>query len=153
MERLTIDPTTPVYPLRIAAKISNTSIYSLRQYIDQGLLFPHKTKTGRHLFTQIDVLRIQLIRKELDENGLNFAGIKRLLAQIPCWLIKPCSEKDYSNCDAYTSSIEPCWQVTVKGPQCKETECRTCEVYRLVEKYDDIKTIFKEYFKPKKRES
>lgn len=137
------DPTKPLYPLRVASDLSKTSVYSLRQYVDAGLILPYQTPSKRRLYSQIDIQRIKCIRKYLDEYGLNIAGIKVLFAQVPCWLLRPCNEDDCFQCEAYTSSTEPCWQITVKGPACKNEDCRTCAVYRLPEECDDIKSIFK----------
>ena len=138
-----IDPITPVYPLRVAAELTGTSVYALRQYVDLGLILPYKTETNRRLYSQTDIQRIRCIRKYLDEYGLNIAGIKTLFAQVPCWLIRPCSEKDRANCDAYTESHEPCWQVSKKGAACKNEDCRTCNVYQLPNQCVDVKSIFK----------
>ena len=137
------DSTTPLFPLRVAAELSNTSIYSLRQYVDLGLIIPYKTATNRRLYSQVDIQRINCIRKYLDEYGLNVAGIKTLFAQVPCWLIRPCSENDRNNCDAYKEIAVPCWNVTVKGPECQNSDCRICDVYRLSEKCSDLKSLFK----------
>ena len=142
----TIDnPIAPLYPLRVAAELTNTSVYSLRQYVDLGLIIPYKTETNRRLYSQIDISRILCIRKYLDEYGLNIAGIRTMFAQVPCWKIKPCSKADCLNCDAYNSVSEPCWTVSKKGGECESEECRTCSVYRLPEKCQDLKSIFKEY--------
>lgn len=138
-----IDPTTPVYPLRVAAGLTGTSVYALRQYVDLGLILPYKTETNRRLYSETDIQRIRCIRKYLDEYGLNIAGIKTLFAQVPCWLIRPCSEEDRMNCDAYTESHEPCWQVSTKGAACKNEDCRTCNVYQLPNQCVDVKSIFK----------
>jgi len=139
------DATKPLYTLRIAAELSGISKYSIRQYIDKGLIIPFKTETDRHLFSQVDIKRLKSIRADLAINGLNVAGIKRVMAQTPCWLIKPCSETEYSQCDAYSSSNVPCWEATIKGPPCQDTECRTCNVYQLIERVDDLKELFKDF--------
>jgi len=139
------DPTTPLFPLRVAAELTNTSVYSLRQYVDLGLIIPFKTPSNRRLYSHIDLQRILCIRKYLDEHGLNIAGIKAMFAQVPCWLLKPCSAEDRESCDAYESLTEPCWQVSVKGPTCKNEDCRTCTIYRLPEKCSDLKSIFKTF--------
>lgn len=146
MEKNSIDnPTAPLYPLRVAAELTGTSVYALRQYVDLGLIIPFKTTTNRRLYSKVDIQRILCIRKYLDEQGLNIAGIKALLASVPCWLVKPCPIEDREKCDAYTSVSEPCWQVTVKGPTCQEVDCRECDVYRLQEECNDLKSIFKKF--------
>ncbi|NOZ74332.1 MAG: MerR family transcriptional regulator [FCB group bacterium] len=139
------DPTTPLFPLRVAAELTKTSVYALRQYVDLGLIIPFRTPTNRYLYSKTDIQRILCIRRHLDEYGLNIAGIRALFAQVPCWLVKPCPIEDCLTCDAYTSVIEPCWQVTVKGPTCQQADCRTCNVYRLPEKCQDLKTLFKTF--------
>ena len=146
MDKNSIDnPTAPLYPLRVAAELTGTSVYALRQYVDLGLIIPFKTPTNRRLYSKVDIQRILCIRKYLDEQGLNIAGIKALLASVPCWLVKPCPIEDREKCDAYTSVAEPCWQVTVKGPTCQNVDCRECDVYRLQEECNDLKSIFKKF--------
>jgi MerR family transcriptional regulator/heat shock protein HspR len=146
LDKNSIDnPTAPLYPLRVAAELTGTSVYALRQYVDLGLIIPFKTTTNRRLYSKVDIQRILCIRKYLDEQGLNIAGIKALLASVPCWLVKPCPIDDREKCDAYTSVSEPCWQVTVKGPACQNVDCRECDVYRLQEECNDLKSIFKKF--------
>jgi len=146
MEKNSIDnPTAPLYPLRVAAELTGTSVYALRQYVDLGLIIPYKTDTNRRLYSKVDIERILCIRKYLDKQGLNIAGIKAILASVPCWMVKPCPIEDREKCDAYTSITEPCWNVTVKGPTCQNTDCRECDVYRLHEQCNDLKSIIKKY--------
>jgi DNA-binding transcriptional MerR regulator len=137
------DPAAPLFPLRIAAELTGTSVYALRQYVDLGLIIPLKTQTKRRLYSRADIQRILCIRKFLDDHGLNLAGISTMFAQVPCWLLKPCPEKDRQECDAYTSVSEPCWQVSRKGETCQNEDCRDCPVYKLPEKCSDIKSIFR----------
>lgn len=140
-----IDCTKPLYTLRVASELSGVSKYSIRQYIDKGLIIPYKTETERNLFSHVDIKRLRNIRTDLTEHGLNIAGIKRVMAQTPCWLIKPCAEEDYLKCDAYTSSHIPCWESTVKGPMCMQDDCRICNVYQIVDRSDNIKELFKNF--------
>jgi DNA-binding transcriptional MerR regulator len=139
----TSDPAAPLYPLRVAAELSNTSVYALRQYVDLKLILPHKTKSNRRLYSQTDLTRIHCIRTYLDVYKLNIAGIKAMFAQVPCWLLKPCSADDQAQCDAYTAIAEPCWCASQKGPACRDQDCRLCSVYRLSENCQDLKTLFK----------
>lgn len=140
----TDDPTAPLYPLRVAAELSGTSVYALRQYVDLGLILPFKTSSNRRLYSKTDLSRIHCIRTCLDVHKLNIAGIRAMFAQVPCWLLKQCSADDQSKCDAYTAIADPCWTVSNKGPACRETDCRLCPVYRMSENCQDLKTIFKQ---------
>ena len=143
IENNTPSSTEPVYTLGIDSKLSEISIHSIRQYIDNGLIIPHTTTTKRHLFSQVDIKRLKCIKKQLSQMGLNFAGIKALYSLIPCWLIRPCSVESREKCEAYYSVTVPCWEASEKGKECKNEDCRYCNVYRYPEKCTDIKSILK----------
>jgi MerR family transcriptional regulator/heat shock protein HspR len=91
----------------------------------------------------VDILRLKYIHNLLSEDGLNIAGIRALLALIPCWAITECSMAEREPCQAYQSIVNPCWEASEKGTLCKNTNCRECEVYRIVEDYPDIKSFLK----------
>lgn len=143
IENNMLSSTEPVYTLGIASKLSEISLHSIRQYIDNGLIIPHTTTTKRHLFSQVDIKRLKCIKKQLFQMGLNFAGIKALYSLIPCWSIHPCSVESREKCEAYYSVTVPCWEASEKGKECKNEDCRYCNVYRYPEKCTDIKSIFK----------
>lgn len=143
MENNSVVSTTPVYTLSVTADLSGIPVHSIRQYIDKGLMIPFKKESSRNLFSQVDILRLKYIHKLLDEYGLNIAGIRTLLAHIPCWAIRLCSDKEREKCQAYISETNPCWEASEKGTLCKNTNCRECEVYRSVENYPDLKSFIK----------
>jgi len=136
----------PIYTLGVISKLSNISPYSIRQYIDSGLILPFTTKTGRHLFSEIDLLRLKCVKHCLSDMRLNIAGIKALLALIPCWKITNCSLESQKKCDAYYSNSYPCWEASEKGKECKNKNCRVCSVYSYPEKCEDLKSFLKNYF-------
>jgi MerR family transcriptional regulator/heat shock protein HspR len=138
-----IGNTTPVFTLSVVSNLSEIPEHSIRQYIDKGLIIPFRKETNRHLFSQVDISRLKFIHKLLDDNGLNIAGIKALLAMIPCWAVRNCSQEERENCQAYHSNTFPCWEASDKGTLCKNTNCRECEVYKVVEKYPDLKSYLK----------
>ena len=137
------DKSEPLYTLSVVSRLSGVSVYTIQQWINKGLILPFKTPTKRNLFSDIDVVRLRNIRAMIDEHGLNIAGIRALYALIPCWIIKPCTEKDWKVCQAYDSTLYPCWEATEKGPECKHTDCRTCEVYRAPAEAENIKSLLK----------
>lgn len=144
MVQNSIESTTPVYTLSTTAGLSGIPVHSIRQYIDKGLIVPYTKETNRHLFSQVDILRLKYIHKLLNEEGLNIAGIRALLALIPCWAIRSCPMKEREKCQAYQSDAYPCWEASEKGTLCKNTDCRECDVYRIVENYTDIKSLLKD---------
>ena len=135
----------PKYTLGVTARLTDIPVYSIRQYIDKGLLIPFRTETNRHLFSDVDIDRLKCIKKNLETDGLNISGIKTLYSLIPCWAIRPCTPEDRKTCNAYLLSGLPCWEASEKGPNCLNTDCRECNVYRLPEKCGDLKMILKEF--------
>ena len=136
----------PLFTLRIASKLSGIPAHSIRQYIDKGLLLPLKLDSKHHLFSQMDIVRLNHINEKIDKQGLNIAGIKALMAQIPCWAIRNCSVGNRKNCQAYNSTTSPCWEASQKGRECKNAECRECSVYIMVQENLELKSWLKTRF-------
>jgi MerR family transcriptional regulator/heat shock protein HspR len=143
MDNYNIASTSPVYTLSITAALSGIPDHSIRQYIDKGLIIPFRKETNRNLFSQVDILRLKYIHKLLVKDGLNIAGIRAMLALLPCWAIRKCSDEERENCQAYSSENYPCWEASEKGTLCKNSNCRECEVYRVVEIFPDLKSFLK----------
>jgi len=137
--------TDPVFTLSVASRLSGIPIHSIRQYIDKGLIIPYKKDTSRHLFSEVDINRLRKIRSLLDDQGLNVAGIKSLLALIPCWAMRSCSMDERSNCEAYGSVTNPCWEASEKGQKCRNINCRECEVYSSLDEHKDVKDVVKQF--------
>jgi MerR family transcriptional regulator/heat shock protein HspR len=112
MDNSTVMSTTPVYTLSITSDISGIPVHSIRQYIDKGLIVPFRKESGRNLFSTVDIQRLKYINKLVDEDGLNIAGIRALIALIPCWAIRQCSTEEREKCEAYLSETYPCWEAT-----------------------------------------
>ena len=142
-EQSSLDNNSPVYTLGVASQLSETPAHSIRQYIDMGLLLPYKLESKRHLFSHNDIDRLKLIRKLIHDKGLNFAGVRTLMAMIPCWAIRKCSEEDRSTCGAYTENFQPCWEASEKGRLCKNENCRECAVYHSLDLESGIKSTLK----------
>ena len=143
METNSVESTAPVYTLSTTSDLSGIPVHSIRQYIDKGLIIPFRKESNRNLFSQVDILRLKYIHKLLDERRLNIAGIRALLALIPCWAIHSCSKNEREGCQAYLSDAYPCWEASEKGPECLNTDCRECDVYRIIENYPDLKSYIK----------
>ena len=133
----------PVYTLGVASQLSEIQAHSIRQYIDMGLIIPFKLESKRHLFSQNDINRLKLIQGLIHDRGLNFAGVRALMAMLPCWAIRGCSESDRGSCGAYADNFTPCWEASEKGRLCKNENCRDCEVYLSLDLDSGIKTVLK----------
>lgn len=120
----------PVISIGTAAKKVGLSVSALRKYEKEGLLIYFRTDTGRRLLCQADIKRIAMIQHMIRDLGLNVEGVRRLLALLPCWDLKLCSEKDRKKCDAIRDTLHPCWMVSASRCTSRGYECRECEVYR-----------------------
>ncbi len=129
----------PIMPISVAAKRVDVTPSTLRMYEREGLIIPHKTEGGTRLFSERDVEWLQCIRDQIEINKLNISGLRRLLAMIPCWEIKNCSEDERNTCDAYQSHDNLCWNMDVQSDTCKDDDCRICPAYLMAPKVEVLK--------------
>ena len=146
-DMVNLDDNEPIYSIGIAAKKLKVSIPALRVYEREGLLIPYRTETGRRIYSHNDIEKISTIRKMIQDEGLNFEGIRRVLSLIPCWGIKNCKKAERERCSAFFSSSEPCWKLKSNDKiKCNE-DCRLCDVFNQgYEKYNSIKSVLKELY-------
>ncbi len=128
------------------ARQLDLAVETIRMYEREGLLLAHKTATGQRLFDESDVHWIGCIRRLIKEKGLNLEGIRRLLALIPCWELRPCSEGERKNCPAYFGGTRPCWMMKADlSENCQASDCRDCQVYQIASHCDNLKTLLHLY--------
>ncbi len=75
----------PVYTIRIAAEMIGVHQQTLRTYEREGLLTPARSAGRQRLYSEEDIERLRIIRRLIDELGVNLAGadiILRLREQI-----------------------------------------------------------------------
>jgi MerR family transcriptional regulator/heat shock protein HspR len=94
------------------------------------LVIPLKTKTLRRFFSTDDLRIVRSVHEVIQKYGLNFEGIRRLLALLPCWDMKPCCEGAHRTCIVPKVSDRPCWMVENTICRQMELDCRSCPVYR-----------------------
>jgi len=68
-----------VYVISVAAELAGVHPQTLRIYERKGLLEPARTVGGSRRYSDDDILLLQRIQALTDE-GLNLAGVKRVLA-------------------------------------------------------------------------
>jgi len=136
------DPAEPVYTIGVVSRKFGVSPETLRLYEREGLLIPHRTETGRRLYSDLDLEWIDCIRNLITLEKLNIAGIRRLLALIPCWNLKPCTKEDQAKCAAFLIPDQVCWNLDETGDTCANEDCHACSVYHLARRVGDLKEIF-----------
>ena len=74
----TPDPARAVYVISVAAELAGVHAQTLRIYERKGLLEPALTPGGSRRYSDIDIALLRRIQ-ELTNEGLNLAGVKRVL--------------------------------------------------------------------------
>jgi hypothetical protein len=120
------------------ARMFGISTQTIRLYEVEGLLISYKSDAGTRWYSESDIEWIRALQGLLDD-GLNFAGIRRLLAQIPCWELKPCRLSDSAVCPARLDARLPCWLSPARLCAEKLHECHGCTVYRRAGAFTNLK--------------
>lgn len=71
---------TPVYVISVAAQLSGLHPQTLRQYDRIGLVSPGRTSGRGRLYSTRDIVMLREVQRLSQEEGINLAGIKRILA-------------------------------------------------------------------------
>lgn len=139
--KVDVDVYEPVLTIGTVAEKIDVSVQTIRLYEQEGLIIPHKTKTGRRMFSMHDLERLRCIRKTITEHGLNLQGIKRLMSLIPCWEFKGGLDKDCLDCPAYFEAHGPCWSMKQRGDKCTNVDCRDCPTYKIEFNCNKLKEV------------
>lgn len=71
---------TNIYLISMAAELLDMHPQTLRKYERLGLVRPDRTLGSMRVYTQEELDRIRLIKTLVDEDGINLAGVQRLLS-------------------------------------------------------------------------
>jgi MerR family transcriptional regulator/heat shock protein HspR len=132
--------TNPVYTISVAARLLGISPHLLRVYEKEGFILSERTGGGHRLYSDLEIEKVRCLRRMINDHGMNYEGIRRLLALVPCWRIRKCNggERDY--CAAFQNTAMPCWAT---GEKCSHPvdSCRDCSVYQAIVNCDELKRI------------
>lgn len=135
----------PIYTISIAAEMLGISTHTLRLYEKEGLILPHRTKSKRRIYSDIEIAKIRSFRQLMDEEKLNFAALRHLLALIPCWLHWPEHMDTCNECPAFNNMGHPCWAAKDKCLHPMKN-CRDCQVYlSAIDIYEIKNKVFSSY--------
>ncbi len=121
-----------------AAEILKVSVATIHLYEREGLTISYRNEQGHRMFSEADIERIRCIRNAINVEKISISGIRHMLAMLPCWRIRNCPEQARTSCPAFSKHDTPCWMVTNKSWECKNTECRLCPVYN---DYADCRSV------------
>ena len=117
------------YSIGEAADLLGVSVPTLRLYERAGLILPIRRVSKHRVYAASDLERVRCLREAINHKKISIAGIRSLLAMIPCWKIKNCPDEIRNNCPAFKGTDAPCWAVENKPWECARAECRVCSVY------------------------
>lgn len=69
----------PVYMISVAAELTGVHPQTLRIYERKMLVQPMRSPGGTRLYSDADIERLRLIQKLTQEEGINLAGVMRIL--------------------------------------------------------------------------
>jgi MerR family transcriptional regulator, heat shock protein HspR len=72
--------TSAVYIISVAAELAGVHPQTLRTYERKGLIKPARTSGGTRRYSERDVERVRLIQELTQGEGVNLAGVLRILA-------------------------------------------------------------------------
>lgn len=73
------DDRAPVFVISVAAELSGMHPQTLRQYDRLGLVTPQRTPGRGRRYSARDVQRLRQVQQLSQDDGVNLAGIKRIL--------------------------------------------------------------------------
>ena len=73
------DEGSAVYIISVAAELAGVHPQTLRTYERKGLLKPARTAGGTRRYSERDVQRVRLIQELTQGEGVNLAGVMRIL--------------------------------------------------------------------------
>lgn len=117
------------------------SVDLLRLYEREGLVIPLKSSRGTRYYTEHDYIWIGTVLRLVREARLNFAGIRHLLALIPCWEIRHCGFDSKKNCPVIADGARPCWANRSCCPVVSAQDCYFCTVYRAAPECENLKAL------------
>ena len=126
---MNIEENEPIFSIGVAAKKLDIAVPTMRMYEKAGLIIPHRTDSGRRFYSIADLKRITYIRKLIKDEALNLAGIRRLMALISCWELKPCPTESRKKCPAYNDCKNTCWMLPDTLCKAENRNCIDCPVY------------------------
>ncbi len=134
-------PAKPERKIKIGSVAAhfNISVDLLRLYEREGLLIPIKSSKGTRYYTERDYSWIETLLKLVRDNRLNFAGIRHLLALLPCWDVRHCQSDERRQCPTAAQGSNPCW---VNHACCwPGKDCYECEIYRAAPACENMRSV------------
>lgn len=106
-----LTPDTPVYVISVAAELAGMHPQTLRQYDRLGLVSPGRAAGRGRRYSLRDIATLREVQRLSQEEGVNLAGIKRILA------LEDRVRLLEAQVEALRAAAEPGHRVFAAGPQ------------------------------------
>ncbi|NLE72874.1 MAG: helix-turn-helix transcriptional regulator [Actinomycetales bacterium] len=104
-------PDTPVFVISVAARLAGMHPQTLRQYDRLGLVSPRRTPGRGRRYSLRDVATLREVQRLSQEEGINLAGIKRILE------LEDRVRRLEAQVEALRAMAEPGHRVFAAGPE------------------------------------
>ncbi|MBI5231899.1 MAG: helix-turn-helix transcriptional regulator [Coriobacteriales bacterium] len=74
------DRERPLYMISVAAELAGVHPQTLRIYERKQLICPQRSSGNTRLYSDADIERLRLIQQLTQEEGVNLAGVERIIA-------------------------------------------------------------------------
>lgn len=75
-----MDGSSDLYFISVAARLLDMHPQTLRKYERLGLVRPTRTIGSMRLYSREEIERLRIIKRLVDDAGINLAGVQRLLS-------------------------------------------------------------------------
>ncbi len=140
--------TAKLHTISEAAEQIGVSVPTIHLYEREGLIISFRNEQGHRMFAEADIERIRCLRNAINVEKISISGIRHMLAMLPCWRIRNCPEAARASCPAFSKHDTPCWTVTNKSWECKNTDCRQCAVYTNYADCRSVKAVVADFTLP-----
>jgi len=97
VERVVNDQDKPLYPIGVVADLLGVHPRTLRLYEEAGLVAPAR-RGGKRFYSANDVKWLRCMRRLIHDEGVNIAGLQKLLHLAPCWEIRKRTCREHHCC-------------------------------------------------------
>ncbi len=116
----------PLYSIGVVSELLEVHPETIRTWERYGVIQPPQRKGGKRLYSEIDLKRLEFIRR-LTGEGLTLPAIRYHLRLYPCWEVNDCPGLI---CRSNQSSFaKPCWREAESYCQAPSNEdlCTKCK--------------------------
>ena len=93
------DQDKPLYTIGVVADLLEVHPRTLRLYERAGLVAPSR-RGGKRFYSANDIRWLQCMRRLIHDEGVNIAGLQKLLRLAPCWEIRKRTCREYRCCQS-----------------------------------------------------